>query len=331
MNTKQVEVVNTPEVSEQLKNDPFLTLWKNNYNENQSKGYLSNNKTRPLLYIKNTKPYAHKPVVIVAAGPSLDKNIHLLKEYQNNCVILCADVTLFKLLQNDIKPDFVVNIDPSDSLRRYWVNLDTTNLTLVCPTTVSSRTLETWRGNVYFFNQSDVAGSPKGNLLKKLIKPTEGWGVLFNRYFVGATMFQFLTYLSPSVVILIGHDFGYTDNKAFCDGFLDLKIHHDEHPVGSPEHTYMLEKLKKEEIKKDVLVKISPTESIGTSNALHLYKNTLLELIRAARLPVINSTEGGIMTEIAKMSFKDSLERFCKNPINKFDTFAMQKRKHKRR
>jgi hypothetical protein len=144
-------------------------------------------------------------------------------------------------------------------------------------------------------------------------------------------MFQFSTYLIPSAVILIGHDFCYTDDKAFCDGFLDIKIHHDEHPIGSEEHTRMIEKLKTEELQKDHSIKISSTESVWTSQALFLYKNTLVGLIRAAKLKVVNATEGGILTEIDRMSFKDSLERFCKNPITKFNTFSAQARKHKKR
>jgi len=325
------KTMSNPEIEERLRKDPFITLWKNNYAENQAKGHLSTDKSRPLLFIKNTRPYANLPVVIVAAGPSLDKNIHLLKEYQNNCIILCADVILFKLLQNGIKPDFVVNIDPHESLKKFWNNIDTTEFTLACPTTTNPRTLEAWKGHVYFFNQSDLDKSPKGEALKKLIRPTEGWGILSNKFFVGATMFQFSTYLSPSVVILIGHDFCYTDGKAFCDGFLDIKIHHDEHPVGTEEHTRMIEKLKTEEIQKDHSIKISPAESVWTSQALFLYKNTLVGLIRAAKLKVVNSTEGGILTEIDRMSFKDSLERFCKNPITKFNTFSAQARKHKKR
>ena len=254
-----------------------------------------------------------------------------MKEYQNNCIILCADVTLFKLLENDIKPDFVVNIDPHESLCRFWKGLDTSELTLVCPTTTNPNTLKAWKGNTYFFNQSDIPGQPKGEALKKLTAYTKGWGTLFNQFFVGATMFQFSLILRPSVILLVGHDFGYTDDKAFCDGFLDIKIHHDEDPVGSEEHTRMIEKLKNDEMKKDVKIRVDGSTEIWTSGALNLYKNTLLRLITASKLRVINVTEGGILTEIERMSLLRGLETFCKDTIKKFDTFKIQKRKHKKR
>jgi len=333
MKVKQVKQVQRYDAAteERLRKDPFITLWKNNYAENTAKGYLSDSRSRPLLFIKNTRPYANLPVVIVAAGPSLDKNIELLREYQNNCIVICADVIVFKLLQNGIQPDFVCNIDPHPNLKRFWNGINTEGMTLVCPTTTNPATLVTWKGKIYFFNQSDIDKSHKGEALKKLIKPTENWGVLFNRFFVGSTMFQFTEYLNPSVIILVGHDFCYTDDKAFCDGFLDIKIHHDENPVGSDEHTYMINKLKAEEIHKDLQVKISLTESVWTSNALNLYKNTLLGLIRKSRLHVINSTEGGIMTEVEKMSLKMSLEHFCNKPVTKIDTFSFNGRKRKKR
>ena len=48
-----------------------------------------------------------RPFVCVAAGPSLDKNLHLLKDVQDKCVILVADTVLRKLLVNGIRPHMV--------------------------------------------------------------------------------------------------------------------------------------------------------------------------------------------------------------------------------
>jgi Flp pilus assembly protein TadD len=52
-----------------------------------------------------------RPVVLVAAGPSLEKNIHLLRELQGRAVIIAVDTALRLLLPLGIKPDIVTTID----------------------------------------------------------------------------------------------------------------------------------------------------------------------------------------------------------------------------
>lgn len=51
------------------------------------------------------------PAVVVAAGPSLDKNVHLLKEVQDRCIIFAVDTVLRKLPAMGIKPHFVMAIE----------------------------------------------------------------------------------------------------------------------------------------------------------------------------------------------------------------------------
>ena len=320
---------------EQVKNqthiDPFIKLWEDNYNRNLSGGLLASPKTRPLIFLANNLPYSNIPVVLVVAGPSVDKNIQHLKDYKDNCIIICADVVLFKLLEHGIKPDFVINVDPHESITRFWKSLDTSDITLICPTTTNSNTIKCWQGKIFFYNQMDIEGSAKGEALKKLIKPTKNWGNIFNRFFIGATMFQISTIFRPSSIILVGYDFGFTDGKAYCDGFLDLKIYHLEDPEGSPEWQRIINSFKAAEIRKDAEVKISPTESIWTTKELLLYKRTFVSLITSVKLPVINSTEGGILVEIPRIPLKQSLTKYCSNPIEKSDTFSLKKRKRKKK
>ncbi|RTJ86257.1 motility associated factor glycosyltransferase family protein [Campylobacter jejuni] len=49
--------------------------------------------------------------IVVGAGPSLAKQIPLLKRYQENFVIFCADGAFPLLYKNDIIPDYVLNLD----------------------------------------------------------------------------------------------------------------------------------------------------------------------------------------------------------------------------
>ncbi len=64
---------------------------------------------RLLQEIQNA--YSGIPAIMVAAGPSLDQNIHLLSQAKDKAVIIAVDSALPALLARDITPDFVTAID----------------------------------------------------------------------------------------------------------------------------------------------------------------------------------------------------------------------------
>ncbi len=51
------------------------------------------------------------PVIIVSAGPSLNKNIEALKAAKGKSIIMAVDKAYLSLLKHQIEPDFVVHID----------------------------------------------------------------------------------------------------------------------------------------------------------------------------------------------------------------------------
>lgn len=65
-------------------------------------------------------PFAGRPGVIVAAGPSLDKNIHLLPEVKNKALILATGTALKAILRVGVEPDLVVTIDPTEANYRHF-------------------------------------------------------------------------------------------------------------------------------------------------------------------------------------------------------------------
>jgi len=315
-------------LEEQLRTDPFLKIWTNNFYKNLENKAFSSPLVKPLKYLINTIPYRNMPFILVAAGPSLDKNLHLLKNYQDKSIIVCNDVILFRLYQEGIKPDFVVLIDPSDSIKRFWDFFDTSDLTLVCPTTVSPITLSSWKGKIIFFSQSDK-DNYKGKVLKRI---ETGFGNLENNFFVGATMMQLANILKPRLITLIGHDFAFTDNKAYCDGVLDIKIWDNMYPVGSKEHEDQLRIVKEQEVKKELLVEFKETkETVYTTRTLVLYKDTLTKLIKQYGLKVINATEGGIFYDVPNCKFEDILKHEYTQIINKKDHFNIKRKRKKKK
>ncbi|MBK1972684.1 motility associated factor glycosyltransferase family protein [Campylobacter sp. TTU-622] len=79
---------------------------------------------------------AFDTAIVVSAGPSLTKQLPLLKKYQNNVFIFCADGALNILLKEDIKPDYVTNLDFSDEPINFFkdASFNNTLIMLECAT-----------------------------------------------------------------------------------------------------------------------------------------------------------------------------------------------------
>jgi hypothetical protein len=77
--------------------------------------------------------------VIVSTGPSLAKQLPLLKEYQNYITILCIDASLPILQKEKIKPDFVFSLERVEATAKFFENLDKELLkdTIFIPTSIS--------------------------------------------------------------------------------------------------------------------------------------------------------------------------------------------------
>ncbi|EHX0494048.1 motility associated factor glycosyltransferase family protein, partial [Campylobacter jejuni] len=60
--------------------------------------------------------------IVVSAGPSLSKQLPLLKAYQDKAVIFCADGALSMLEKEGIVPDYVTNLDCRDLAMKFFQN-----------------------------------------------------------------------------------------------------------------------------------------------------------------------------------------------------------------
>ncbi|HAA1535345.1 TPA_asm: DUF115 domain-containing protein, partial [Campylobacter jejuni] len=68
----------------------------------------------PFQRILNERKNKFENAIVVSAGPSLAKQLSLLKAYQDKAVIFCADGALSMLEKEGIVPDYVTNLDFKD-------------------------------------------------------------------------------------------------------------------------------------------------------------------------------------------------------------------------
>ncbi|EOI5098241.1 motility associated factor glycosyltransferase family protein [Campylobacter coli] len=76
----------------------------------------------PFQRILSQRKNKFENAIVVSAGPSLAKQLPLLKAYQDKAVIFCADGALSMLEKEGIIPDYVTNLDFTDLAMKFFQN-----------------------------------------------------------------------------------------------------------------------------------------------------------------------------------------------------------------
>ena len=158
------------------------------------------------------------PAVCVGAGPSLVKNVDLLRdpEVRRNVVVIAVQTTLKPLLDRGIRPDFVTALDYSPICARFYEGLpDLPDVTLVAEPKANAAILDAFPGPVRVTqnNFNDLLlGDPHAGGLARRITPMKG----------GATVAHLSYYLARHLgcdpVLFIGQDLGFSDGLYYAPG-----------------------------------------------------------------------------------------------------------------
>ncbi|MEQ8769057.1 MAG: DUF115 domain-containing protein [Phycisphaerales bacterium] len=151
--------------------------------------------------------------VIVSAGPSLTRNLHLLGEpgVRDRVLIVAVQTVLKPMLDAGIKPHIVCALDHHEISRRFYEGLtpaDVDGITLVADPKVNPAVIQAWPGAIRFVGNEQldmivgpIASGPKGEL-----KP--GATVAHLCYYVARMM-------GADPAIFIGQDLGFTDGQYY--------------------------------------------------------------------------------------------------------------------
>lgn len=93
-----------------------------------------------------------KTAVIIGAGPSLEDNYDVLKQYQHRreLVYIAADMALRPLVGRGIMPRFVISCETSPA--DFFGFIDTTRMHLIAFSCMSNANLMRWKGDISFYN-----------------------------------------------------------------------------------------------------------------------------------------------------------------------------------
>ncbi|HEF1919776.1 TPA: motility associated factor glycosyltransferase family protein, partial [Campylobacter coli] len=81
----------------------------------------------PFQRILSERKNKFENAIVVSAGPSLAKQLPLLRAYQEKAVIFCADGALSMLEKEGIVPDYILNIDFEDLPMQFFQNRENKN------------------------------------------------------------------------------------------------------------------------------------------------------------------------------------------------------------
>ncbi|EEA8537701.1 motility associated factor glycosyltransferase family protein, partial [Campylobacter jejuni] len=151
--------------------------------------------------------------IIVSTGPSLTKQLPLLKKYASKATIFCADSSYPILAKHGIKPDYVLSLERIPLTSEFFNNdfgeFDK-DIVFVCAGVVHPKTIEYLKNKTFIITQKILA-FPYYINLKNFCYAAVGFSVAHMAY-------EFATHLSHKNIIFIGQDLAYVE-----DGFSHTK------------------------------------------------------------------------------------------------------------
>lgn len=156
--------------------------------------------------------FKNKPAIIVSAGPSLNKNIELLKKYKDNAFVFCVGTALRSLYNNDITPDFLNVIETVNTSLHY--NLPNSKDINFIAEPYSEKSYFDIEFKNRFVTPSLETDASRWFLEKaeKELTPFETKGTVAYHALYSAY------YLGCNPIILIGQDLAYTDGQCYSKG-----------------------------------------------------------------------------------------------------------------
>jgi hypothetical protein len=163
---------------------------------------------------------AGRPAVLVAAGPSLERNLDVLATpgVRERCVIIAVQTVLRTMLDRGVRPHFVTAIDYHEISRRFYEGLraeDVEGVTLIAEARVNAAVLDAWPGAVRMPEDAFLA-----EVLAWGDRPARG--ALAQAATVAHLSYYLARYLGADPVVMIGQDLAFTDGQYYAN---DAAIH----------------------------------------------------------------------------------------------------------
>ncbi|ENQ6640746.1 motility associated factor glycosyltransferase family protein [Campylobacter lari] len=248
--------------------------------------------------------------IIVSTGPSLMKQLPLLKEYTNKASIICADSAYPILAKHNIKPDYVLMLERDDIVIKCFDNdfkeFDK-GILFVLASVVNPKAIEYLKRN----NRQFMLVHRPLPFAKAL--HMDDYGYLGSGLSVANMAYDLAIKLGHKNIILIGQDLAYDENG-------------NSHPKDYV-HGETIENDRKTDL---FITAYGGNGKVETNIYWDIFRKTFqrdIELVKKINITTYNATEGGARIEGAlEITFSTICKEFLKKTKPHF-TFPIKNQK----
>ena len=252
--------------------------------------------------------FAGHPAIVVAAGPSLAKNIDLLGEAKGRAVICCVQTVFRMLLEQGIEPDFVTSLDYHEISKRFFEDIDDfRDVHLVAEPKANWHVVDTYSGPLSLLDNTFARRCLGEKLAAR--------GALKAGSTVAHLCFYLAEYLGCDPIIFVGQDLGFGDGLYYVPGAAIYDLWRPE-----LNRFYTIEMKQWERIARHRPM-LRRTEDvygrpIYTDEQMFTYARQFERDFADTTVRVVDASEGGVRKQGAEpIPLREALDRFCREPI----------------
>ena len=248
------------------------------------------------------------PAILVAAGPSLARNIDQLAELRGRAVIIAVQTVFKTLLARDLPPHFVTSLDFHELSAQFFRGIEDVRETILV-----AEPKATWHVLDAFDGRAHVLHNDWYDDLMRAAAPPRG------RLRAGSTVAHLSLYLAEHLgcdpIILIGQDLSFSEGLYY--------------PAGMP-----IEQIWRPELNRFCTVEMKQWERVArmrptlrvvkdvhgrdtyTDEQMFSYAEQFQSDFAASPARIVHATEGGRRLQGAEvMTLREAAERYCTRPL----------------
>jgi len=228
------------------------------------------------------------PAIVVGAGPSLDKNVTLLKEVKEKAVILSVDRALGLLLPLGIIPHLVPSLDYSQFNydEKYAPLQMDEELFMVFTQTLYHKITKTFWGPKFTMHQSD-------NISSILSHYWGDKGIVSTGMHVGHLAFCMAKEMGCNPIIMVGMDLAFTEDKFHAES-IETNLNFSTSYQTTDEGIF--------------------GDMLKSNSSFKSFVFDLNKEIKHTNALCIDASEGGAKKEGAKiMRLRDAIDEYCQD------------------
>ncbi|ECK8040992.1 motility associated factor glycosyltransferase family protein [Campylobacter jejuni] len=239
--------------------------------------------------------------IIVSTGPSLTKQLPLLKKYASKATIFCADSSYPILAKHGIKPDYVCMLERDEIVAECFNNdfgeFDKDIIFLVA-SLVHKKTISYLEKNKRKY-MLIIKGQPFARYLE-----LDDYGYINAGMSVSHMAYELAENLGHKNIILIGQDLAYAkDGQTHSQGFIHANLHNGDY---------------ERDLDRFSTTAYGGNGKVQSSEIWTLFRQIFENFIAFSKSKTYNCTEGGARIESAiEKPFKELCENLLENKKDK--------------